>query len=75
MLDKDVTFSFDENKKYFNQAIKYYETKFNDIYYSIIFYFEKHEELVESIWQSAIESIGFEFDDYLNFRRFIKDCL
>ena len=75
MLDKDVSFSFDENKKHFNQAIKYYETKFNDIYYSIIFYFEKHEELVESIWQSAIESIGFEFDDYLNFRRFIKDCL
>lgn len=75
MLDKDVSFSFDENKKYFNQAIKYYETKFNDIYYSIIFYFEKHEELVEDIWQSAIESIGFEFDDYLNFRRFIEHCL
>ncbi len=75
MLDKDINFYFDENKKYFNQAINYYMNKFDDIYYSIIFYFEKQENLVESIRQSAIESIGFEFDDYLSFRRFIKDCL
>lgn len=75
MIDNDIDFSFDDNKKYFKQALDYYTRKFNDIYYSIIFYFEKHELLVESIWQSAIESIGFEFDDYLSFGQFIKECL
>ena len=72
MADPAIEFSLIENGKYFKKAIRYFESKFNDSYETIIEYFEKQKDSVESIRESAVDSIGSNFRDNLNFDYYVR---
>lgn len=73
MLDDDVYFDYEYNKRYFIRAIKYFEDYFNLHRYCIVSYYNSSEGNVISLLKSAISTIGFEYNEFLSFSDFIDD--
>lgn len=75
ILDQDIEFKLEDNRQYFKQAIYFFEREFGENYLSIIDYFEKQPELMHDLWRSSTTSVGFVFENFLDFRQFIISCL
>ena len=73
MLDHDVYFDYEYNKKYFIRSLKYFEKYFNLSSDDMITYYYSSEGNVISLLKSAISTIGFEYNEFLSFYDFVKE--
>jgi hypothetical protein len=72
ILDDDVSFDIKEAKVYFTRALKFYKSTFGKDENFLIKYFYEDDENVNALLNSAFSTIGFEFDVFLSFKKFVK---
>lgn len=72
ILDDDEEFGIDDGKIYFKQSIEYFERVFDQPRQELINFYYNNKEYVDALLESAFDSIGFEFINYIEFGDFVN---
>lgn len=72
MADETEMIDIGEQKKYFKEALLFFTKKFFEYKKYIIDYYKNNEEYVNTLWEGASKSVGFEFDETLSFEDFVN---
>ena len=73
VLDDDVEFEMEDGEVCFREAIEYFERVFKQPRQKLIYYYYNNQETIDSLLESAFSSVGFEFENHIEFGDFISN--